>query len=80
MIGGLVVLFDALKSYRGQEIITTADIFKACADSRELPKSKSDIYFLLTTATGYGIIEKVKQGVYKVDWKRFNSLRDKWDK
>lgn len=73
MIEKTVLLFDQIDKKILE--IKFEDILKICLLTKDLPKSKGDIYFLISSLEALKILEKTKYKTYKIDWTQFNQVK-----
>lgn len=58
------------------ERISFQELLKLCVLSPDLPHSKGEIYFLVSTLKALGILEDTKEDDYKINWVEFEKLKE----
>lgn len=57
----LITLFP-----KNKKTISVSEIAQLCLDNEDLPKNKSDIYFLISLLVSVKKIKKIKKGTYEI--------------
>jgi len=58
-----------------QKQISFSDLLKICLLNKDLPHSKGEIYFLITTLKALGIFNELKNQEYEINWSAYNKLK-----
>ena len=48
--------------------ITFSELLKICVFDKDLPHSKGEVYFLVTTLKAMGILEETTSQEFKINW------------
>jgi len=68
----LYVLMKSINLNKNQ--MSTGDFMLLSVNDERLPKSPSDVYFLISLLTSLEAITKIKKGLYKLNKDKINTL------